>query len=83
MQQFCMPDRYLPVLFWILALAACGRSADPALQIYANSKCAVIVTGMLGDDRSLHHHGPRARARRNGGRPVAAVHQALHLQAIA
>ena len=49
-----MPDRYLPVLFWILALAACGRSADPALQIYANSKGAVIVTGMLGDERSRH-----------------------------
>jgi hypothetical protein len=47
-----MLDRYLPVLLCMLALAACGRSADPALQIYANSKGTVIVTGMLGDERS-------------------------------
>lgn len=40
------------VLCCTLALAACGRGADPALQIYATSKGTVIVTGMLGDERS-------------------------------
>ena len=49
-----MPDRYLLVLLCVLALAACGRSADPALQINADNKGSLIVTGTLGDERSRH-----------------------------
>ena len=49
-----MRSHCLFALCCALALAACGRSADPALQISADGKGSVIVTGTLGDERSRH-----------------------------